>query len=68
MNRERSRSSPQPTATPAGEAPVAASRALLPRRLCSRDLVGPDGQVEIEHDGAVYRLRVTSLGKLILTK
>ena len=25
-------------------------------------------EIEIDHDGAVYRLRVTSLGKLILTK
>ena len=25
-------------------------------------------EVEIEHEGALYRLRLTSLGKLILTK
>jgi len=52
-------------APPACEAP-APQHPL--RRLSSRDLVGNEGQVEIEHEGAVYRLRVTSLGKLILTK
>ena len=38
-------------------------------RLSSRQLLGESGEVEIEHDdGAIYRLRRTSLGKLILTK
>lgn len=32
-------------------------------------LFGPrNNEVEIEHRGAIYRLRITSLGKLILTK
>lgn len=31
-------------------------------------LLGPRGEVHIAHQGQVYRLRVTSLGKLILTK
>lgn len=38
------------------------------RRLRSADLLGNEQQVEIEHGQAVYRLRQTSLGKLILTK
>ena len=37
-------------------------------RLSSRVLLGGRQEVEIEHDGAVYRLRHTALGKLILTK
>ncbi|MET3604211.1 hemin uptake protein HemP [Sphaerotilus sulfidivorans] len=37
-------------------------------RLSSRDLLGPAREVEIEHEGMLYRLRVTALGKLILTK
>ena len=38
------------------------------RRLQSNELLGSAQEVEIEHAGAVYRLRQTSLGKLILTK
>jgi hemin uptake protein HemP len=38
------------------------------RRVHSAVLLGPDQEVEIEHGQAVYRLRLTSLGKLILTK
>jgi len=34
----------------------------------SADLLGPGREIEIEHGQAVYRLRLTSLGKLILTK
>ena len=38
------------------------------RRLSSEELFDGDTEVEIEHHGAFYRLRKTSLGKLILTK
>lgn len=38
------------------------------RRVHSAALLGPEQEVEIEHGQAVYRLRLTSLGKLILTK
>jgi hemin uptake protein HemP len=38
------------------------------RRWSTAELLGNDGQVEIDHAGVLYRLRVTSLGKLILTK
>lgn len=37
-------------------------------RLPSQALFAGAQEVEIEHNGAVYRLRQTSLGKLILTK
>lgn len=37
-------------------------------RLSSQSLLGGRREIEIDHGGAVYRLRVTSLGKLILTK
>lgn len=43
-------------------------QALQPRRWSSRALLGEQREVEIEHEGMVYRLRLTSLGKLILTK
>jgi len=59
-----SESRPQPNPPP-GTPPVPAGP---PRRIASQELVGREGLLEIEHEGAVYRLRVTSLGKLILTK
>jgi hemin uptake protein HemP len=45
-----------------------ASGELTARRWRSADLFGPLHEIEIEHGQAVYRLRRTSLGKLILTK
>lgn len=55
----RLESSPPPAARAGGPAP---------RRLQSRDLLGQDRELEIEHAGQLYRLRLTQLGKLILTK
>jgi hemin uptake protein HemP len=43
-------------------------RSTPPRRLTSTQLLDGATEVEIEHRGAMYRLRVTSLDKLILTK
>lgn len=34
----------------------------------SRDLFGDSREVAIEHDGALYRLKITKQGKLILNK
>jgi hemin uptake protein HemP len=42
--------------------------ALGSRRIKVRDLLGRDREVILEHAGQDYRLRVTSKGKLILTK
>lgn len=52
---------PRPSTPRSVTAPVS-------RRLRSADLLGNEQQVEIEHGQSVYRLRQTSLGKLILTK
>lgn len=42
---------------------------IAPRpRVASTDILHGNAEVEIEHRGTLYRLRVTSLGKLILTK
>lgn len=38
------------------------------RRVSSDEIFGKQQEIEIEHNGALYRLRKTSLGKLILTK
>lgn len=38
------------------------------RRISSSALLQGGNEVEIDHDGLLYRLRRTALGKLILTK
>jgi hemin uptake protein HemP len=48
------------TASPAVSAPRP--------RVASTDILRGSAEVEIDHRGTLYRLRVTSLGKLILTK
>lgn len=40
----------------------------LVRRVTSVQLLGNEREMEIEHEGSVYRLRLTKAGKLILTK
>lgn len=46
---------------------VVASRQRA-RRVDSSDLMAGHTEIEIDHGGAIYRLRLTSLGKLLLTK
>jgi len=48
--------------------PAATAAAGGVARLPSQALFAGAQEVEIAHNGAVYRLRQTSLGKLILTK
>jgi hemin uptake protein HemP len=48
--------------------PAHAEAPVRTPRLSSRVLLGGGNEVEIDHGGVVYRLRQTSLGKLILTK
>jgi hemin uptake protein HemP len=55
-----------PLAPRTAMAPV--HRSSPPRRLTSTQLLDGATEVEIEHRGAMYRLRLTSLDKLILTK
>lgn len=43
-------------------------RTAAVRRLDSSRLLGEAVEIEIEHQGEVYRLRRTRAGKLILTK
>lgn len=54
--------------TPEASTPRPVAAGPAPRRLQSRDLLGQDRELEIEHAGQLYRLRLTQLGKLILTK
>jgi hemin uptake protein HemP len=51
-----------------GEAAAESGATAGPPKLDSRSLFGGQREIIIEHDGADYRLRVTSNGKLILTK
>jgi hemin uptake protein HemP len=56
--------------TPKGTAPPGATPRTEPRTarvLDSKDLLCGSGEVVICHEGRVYRLRRTRLGKLILT-
>ena len=59
----------QPAATPAL---AVACQQRLPATTCvqydSRQLFGDALEVHIQHASQLYRLRVTSMGKLILTK
>lgn len=55
---------PPPQPVPATGRPVPES----PRRLDSRSLFGEANVVLIAHEGEVYSLRRTRLGRLILTK
>lgn len=50
------------------ERPAVPMTAACGRRWRSAELFGNDQQIEIVHGQAIYRLRLTSLGKLILTK
>jgi hemin uptake protein HemP len=58
----------RPFTQPEQTSPDRASCAPAARRWRSTELFGAAQEVEIEHGEAVYRLRRTSLGKLILTK
>jgi hemin uptake protein HemP len=57
-----------PVPVPAQHPAQAATPPARARRWRSDELIGAGKEVEISHAGAVYRLRVTALGKLILTK
>lgn len=58
---------PVPTSETTLREQTAASVTVRPRIDSGQILMGCN-EVEIDHGGALYRLRVTSLGKLILTK
>lgn len=55
------------TLRPLPEPPLEPITAIV-RRIDSRELLGAASEIEIAHRSQTYRLRRTSLGKLILTK
>lgn len=44
------------------------SAEIIPKTVSSETLLGRGKQMFITHDGHTYQLRITKLGKLILTK
>ncbi len=62
------RNAPEPTPRAPGSASQPASGAAPAVRLSSAQLFGGALEIQIDHHGAVYRLKQTALGKLILTK
>ncbi|RJG04716.1 hemin uptake protein HemP [Noviherbaspirillum cavernae] len=58
----------EPVISRTGEVPAPVKTADGTRRFSSAALLGGAREVEIAHNGMVYRLRETSQGKLILTK
>lgn len=51
--------------------PATSAKTAPPRpckRVNSKQLLADEREIEIEHVGQLYRLRITALGKLILTK
>jgi hemin uptake protein HemP len=61
-NMSEKSNSPQPPAPPA-DSPVESGGPVLD----SRDLLAGKSEVVIRHEGRIYHLRRTRLGKLILT-
>jgi hemin uptake protein HemP len=63
---------PEPREAAAGDAPATAppqaEGTRRPARVSSAQLFQGATELQIEHRGALYRLRQTALGKLILTK
>ncbi|WP_338845463.1 hemin uptake protein HemP [Massilia sp. W12] len=54
------------TNTPAFK-PQAAKPAVTLPRIKSSDLFQTNREIEIDHEGRIYRMRLTNLNKLILT-
>jgi hemin uptake protein HemP len=64
MSRENRRSAAAERG-PLDDATSAPATAI--RRVSSLELLGPKGELIIQHEGREYRLRLTQNGKLILT-
>jgi hemin uptake protein HemP len=58
----------QDAMVPRSQAGSASRAKPVPRSIDSHELLGDARQIEILHRGQAYCLRITSLGKLILTK
>jgi hemin uptake protein HemP len=54
--------------TPPRSEPAGVKSEHAPADLDTRELFGRRSEIRISHDAAIYRLRITRAGKLILTK
>ncbi|MBH1965958.1 MAG: hemin uptake protein HemP [Comamonadaceae bacterium] len=63
-----SANTPQSHSTPMGNLASAVEPGASPAPLSSNNLLKGRKAIEITHNGSVYRLQATKLGKLILTK
>lgn len=61
------RTSGNEATAPCGVGPASVATPMR-RRWSSLQLLGDQHEIEISHADSIYRLRITSLGKLILTK
>lgn len=70
MNQNSNSIASNSSTTPASKSveAVVQSKPLGVTRYSSQALFSGAKEVEIDHNGALYRLRLTALGKLILTK
>jgi hemin uptake protein HemP len=59
---------PRSSPAPANKTNAADGKSPAPNLFKSESLFNGNKSVAIEHNGAVYRLQATKLGKLILTK
>ncbi|MFP5390152.1 MAG: hemin uptake protein HemP [Gammaproteobacteria bacterium] len=59
--------SPQDKAAPGAAQAQPTAPAAQPAPISSRELFKDRQVIDIDHEGRIYRLRVTQLGKLILT-
>jgi len=59
---------PPPAGLSTERAPLAGLAGVPPRQFTSEALLGQGREALIDHAGSTYRLRLTSSGKLILTK
>lgn len=63
-----SKSLHRPSAAPTEAARIPPAAPVLAPRISTASLFGTARELQIEHSGALYRLRITRQDKLILTK
>ena len=67
-NQSQSSNSAAAASVPSAPVVMAAQPVGAPPRISSTQLLQRGPELEIEHEGGIYRLRRTAAGKLILTK
>jgi hemin uptake protein HemP len=68
VNFTYARTGPARRAASGDHVPTTDSAKTRPPLVSSRDLLGGEALLRIEHNGEIYTLRITRNGRLILTK